>query len=109
MNYNLLPEHLKRGIATIQAYGFLNSGERLTVKAVPGDAIWIEKSENELSITYDTEPHFYMALVRGLVMENGKYPVESKVKQLGLLLDCSRNAVPKPEMVKKLILLLVMM
>lgn len=109
MDCKLLPESLRKGMKAIQEYGFLNQKEELSIKAILGNAMIIDKSATELVITYDTEPHFYMALVRGLTMDCGRHLIEPKVKNLGLLLDCSRNAVPKPEMVKKLICLLVMM
>lgn len=109
MNYKLLPERLQTGIHTMQSYGFLNRNDEISIKAIQGDGIFIEKSETELVITYDTEPHFYMALLRGLIIDCGKHHIDAKVKNLGLLLDCSRNAVTKPEMVKKLICLLVLM
>lgn len=109
MNYDFLPEDLRNGIVALQAYGFLNQEKELVIRAVPGAGIVVDRSETELVITYDTEPHFYMALARGLIMDNGRHVIGRKTKNLGLMLDCSRNAVPKPEMVKKLICLLVMM
>ena len=103
-----LPERLKQGVFALETYGFLKCGERGTsVQAVWADTICIEKTEREIIITYDTEPHFYMALIRSMVLEIGVHCMESKTKQLGLMLDCSRNAVPKPETVKRLICMLV--
>lgn len=109
MDGRLLPEDFKKGISIIQAYGFLNREEDISIRAIQGEEIVIDRSETELVITYDTKPHFYMALARGLTMGKGRHHIEQKVKNAGLLLDCSRNAVPKPEMVKKLICLLVLM
>ena len=80
----------------------------MIIKAIQGQEIVIEKSENEVIITYDTEPHFYMALARGMGMKDGLQRIQPKVEKLGVMLDCSRNAVAKPEMLKQLIGLLVL-
>lgn len=104
-----LPERLQKGISAIQAYGFLQEESDILLRAVSGTEISVEKTEQELIIIYDTEPHFYMALVRGLMMEQGEYSIAARVRNLGLMLDCSRNAVPRPDMVCRLICLLVLM
>lgn len=109
LNYNLLPDHLQKGIFALESYGFVNCGKQgIPVTALPGDEVCIEKSDQDLVITYDTVPHFYMALARSIGMENGTHTITPKVKDLGLMLDCSRNAVPKPDMIKQLICLLVL-
>lgn len=105
----MIAEQLKRGIALLQQYGFLQEGlEGITLRACPGDELKVEKSETSIHITYDTVPHFYMALARSLVMGNGIHTIERKVERLGLMMDCSRNAVAKPEMAKRVICLLVL-
>ena len=95
MNCEKLPERLQKGISAIQAYGFLKEESDILLRAVPGIGISVEKTEQELIITYDTEPHFYMALVRGLVMEQGKYSIPAKVGNLGLLLAASAASLYK--------------
>ena len=109
VNSNFLPENLRKGIGELETYGFLqDKPEGTAIYAVQGSELIIEKKECAVSITYDTEPHFYMALVRGIEMAEGRQEIKARIKQLGFMLDCSRNAVMKPEMVKKLICILVM-
>ncbi len=103
-----LPEHLKKGIQEVEKYGFLQSEEDFVLHAVCGDQLIIEKTGSQLFITYDTEPHFYTALALSMGMSDGIHKVGTKVRKLGFMLDCSRNAVAKPETIKKLICLLVM-
>ena len=104
VNSNFLPERLRKGIEELETYGFLqDKPEGTVIYAMQGTTLIIEKTEAAISITYDTEPHFYMALMRGIQMDSGKQEIKASIKQLGFMLDCSRNAVAKPEMVKKLI------
>lgn len=108
-NHNELPENLKRGVAELAKGGFISiSEEGNVIKAVKGNAIAVEKTKQEVIITYDTDPHFYMAFARSMGMNEGIQTIEPKVEKLGLMLDCSRNAVAKPDMVKRLIGFLVL-
>ena len=109
INFNTLPNHLQKGVLALEAYGFIHCSQSgIPVTAHLGEEICIKKTETKLVITYDTVPHFFMALARSIGMENGTHIIVPKVQQLGLMLDCSRNAVPKPDMVKQLICLLVL-
>lgn len=104
-----LPKRLEQGIKILEEYGFLQGRlEGFSLRALQGDKIAVEKSDSEITIIYDKEPHFYMALVRSVGMENGLHAIDAKVKRLGMMVDCSRNAVLKPTMVKRLICLLVL-
>lgn len=108
-NSNYLSENLKRGLCVLEQYGYIHLKENgIAVYAVPGDEISVTLSHTEIRIVYDTEPHFYMALARTMGMECGTHAITPVVEELGFMLDCSRNAVPKPEMVKRLICLLVL-
>ena len=49
-----------------------------------------------------------MALACSLGMDMGTQVIPAKVDRLGYMLDCSRNAVAKPEMVKDLISFLIL-
>lgn len=110
LNIENLNEKLRTGIELLEQYGFLHIGQDgMKVLAKSGNEISLKKSEKELFITYDTEIHFYMALARGLGMVEGVHTIEPKVKNLGFMVDCSRNAVPKVETVKRLIGLLALM
>ena len=109
LNDTMLPDNLKKGISLLHDYGFLNSLEGgVMINASQGESIVVEKTEEKITITYDTEPHFYMALARSLGMGNGIHKIDVRVKDLGLMLDCSRNAVAKPDMLKRLVCLLVL-
>lgn len=109
VNSVCLPDRLKKGIQVLETYGFLQDKvEGVKLHAVQGKELSLEKKQSEIWITYDIEPHFYMVLVRSMEMEIGKYPISAKAKRLGFMLDCSRNGVAKPEMVKQLICILVM-
>ena len=103
------PESLKKGIDILTSYGLLKGRlEGITLHALQGECISVEKSDSEIVITYDTEPHFYMALARSMGMKNGLHKIDANVKRLGFMVDCSRNAVLKPEMVKRFICVLVL-
>lgn len=109
LNCNGLPNFILAGFKAMEEYGFLQIGQQgILCTAECGDSIVISKSDKEIHITYDTIPHFYMALARAIAMDEGTCEIEPKVQNLGLMLDCSRNAVPKPEMVKQLICLLAL-
>ncbi len=95
---------LKQGVEILEKYGFLSIGcEGIQLKAKKGTAIVVEKTENQIEITYNTIPNFYMALGRSIGMKNGTHTIAPKVEKLGIMWDCSRNAVPKPETVKQFI------
>lgn len=107
---NNLSEKLKKGIGLLKEYGFLQMVDADAYLSVEkGNEIYLKKSMDKLTIIYDTEPHFYMALARGLAMNMGEQTICPKVEKLGFMLDCSRNAAPKVEEIKRLICLLVMM
>lgn len=109
-NINQLSENLKKGFLELERYKFLQHQEEgIALQAICGEDIIIDKSETVISITFDTEPHFYMALALSMGMNNGIHKVEKRGSKLGLMLDCSRNAVAKPNTVQELICLLVMM
>lgn len=108
LDMSMLPDRLKTGVFALEENKFLHLDKAgVVVKAIKGNNIVIEKSETEVVITYDTESHFYMALARSIGMACGVQTIEPKLKNLGFMLDCSRNAVATPNMVKRLICVLV--
>lgn len=110
LNCTNLSKKLQSGIALLEKYGFLQMGDDgICLSAEYGDEICLQKSPDVLKITYDTEPHFYMALARGLGMLVGEQTICPKTEKLGFMLDCSRNAVPKVKEIKRLVCLLVLM
>lgn len=109
LQLNNMPERLKKGVSLIAEYGYLTLEARgMLLNAKQGDGICIHKNENDITITYDTEPHFYMALARSLVLPEGTHEITPKFERMGFQVDCSRNAVAKPERMKKVICLIVM-
>ena len=104
-----LKDSLKRGIEQLAKRGYLEVAEDgLLLCAKESTKISVEKTAASVTICYDTEPHFYMALIRSMEMKEGVWPIDRKAKRLGLMHDCSRNAVPTTDMVKDLICMLVM-
>lgn len=109
LQINQLPKRLREGASVISEYKFLNVSERgILVKAVQGNKVCVEKNADSILIAYDTEPHFYMALARSLVLPEGVHEIDVNFRRLGFQIDCSRNAVPTPEMLKRLICLLLL-
>lgn len=109
VNSTYLSQNLQQGVRTLEKYGFIQTdNEGLLLKAIQDKNLIIEKTETTITITYDIEQHFYMALARSMVMSTGTHCIAAKAKRLGFMVDCSRNAVAKPETVKQLICMLVM-
>ena len=109
VNCDQLSENLQNGIQLLAAYGLLaQSNTGVAVTATPAASTIVEKTEQGIHISYDTVPHFYMALARALVLQPGTYPVTPEVGQLGLMLDCSRNAVMLPQRVEGLICMMAL-
>lgn len=104
-----LPFRLYEGVQQLSKYRFCKLTEAgVKVSATRGDMVCVQKAENEVTITYDMESHFYMALARSMGMNDGIQTIEPRAEELGFMLDCSRNAVMKPEMVKRLICILAL-
>lgn len=104
-----LEQNLQQGIIELERYGFLEVGaDGIAVSAKQGESISIEKSEHAIKIVYDTEPHFYMVLARAIAVTEGTYAIQPRIKKFGIMWDCSRNAVPKIETVKRQICSMVL-
>lgn len=109
VNCSHLKESLQKGLCELAARDYLElDAQGITLYAKESTTISVEKTVDSITIAYDIEPHFYMALVRSMVMEAGTHMIASKGTRLGLMHDCSRNAVPTVSMVKDLICTLVM-
>ena len=109
VNCDQLSEKLKKGIQRLATYGLLKQSKTgVTVTATPAVSVAVEKTEASIHICYDTLPHFYMALARALAAEPGVYTIAPEVQQLGLMLDCSRNAVMLPQRVGGLICMMAL-
>lgn len=102
LNISKVEQKLKDGIYLIEKYGFMTTcDDGIIVQAQKGNENIIEKKGDEVSIIYDTLPHFYMLLGRIAGVKDGIQKIEPKIEKFGIMWDCSRNAVPKPDMVKK--------
>lgn len=109
VNCDQLSEKLQKGIQLLATCGLLKQSKTgVAVTATPATSIVVEKTEQGVHIFYDTLPHFYMALARALVMKPGVYTIEPEVQQLGLMLDCSRNAVMLPQRVEGVICMMAL-
>ena len=105
-----LPESLRNGMEPLEDYGFLQISEQgVQLIGRKGESVTIQKSPSKVVITYDTEPHFYMALARSIGISVGNHSIKPQIKDLGLMLDCSRNAVAKPDLVKRLLCMMALM
>ena len=109
VNCDQLSENLKNGIQWLAAYGLMEQSKTgVAVTATPAGSTKVEKTEQSIHISYDSIPHFYMALARALVMQPGTYPIIPEAEQLGLMLDCSRNAVMLPQRIEGLICMMAL-
>jgi len=109
VNCKKLPEHLQNGIRLLASYGFLEQSEAgVTLSVTPANRVFIEKTDASIHIQYDTLPHFYMALARALFLQKGAYEITPKISDLGLMVDCSRNAVMLPQRVGSLICMMAL-
>ncbi len=104
-----LPEHLRKGVSAIADYGYLQVSDKgISIQAEKGTVVEIQKSKQQIKIIYDTEPHFYMALARSLVLPDGESVIHPEYTKFGFQIDCSRNAVPRVDMIKQLICILAL-
>ena len=109
VNCDQLSEKIQKGIQWLATYGLLKQGKTgVAVTATPAVSTIVEKTEQSIHIFYDTLPHFYMALGRALTMQPGTYTITPQVQQLGLMLDCSRNAVMLPHRVQGLVCMMAL-
>ena len=109
VNCDQLSENLKKGIQRLATYGLLEQSKTgVAVTATPAGSTVVEKTEESIHISYDTLPHFYMALSRALFIQPGTYPITPEVQQLGLMLDCSRNAVMLPQRIERLLCMMAL-
>ena len=109
VNCDQLSENLKNGIQWLATYGLMKQSKTgVAVTATPATSTIVEKTEQGIHIFYDTVPHFYMALARSLVMQPGTYPIIPQTEQLGLMLDCSRNAVMLPQRIEGMICMMAL-
>ena len=109
MNIKNLPLELQTGMMNLQKYGLLNQlAQEITIEAKYDEQVSVEKKGTNILITYDTLPHYYMAFARALGMDEGKQVIVPRISKLGLMVDCSRNAVAKVDTVKRLICLMAL-
>ena len=109
VNCDQLSEKLQKGIQLLATYGLLEQSKTgVAITATPAVSTIVEKTEQSIHISYDTLPHFYMALARALTMQPGTYTITPEVQQLGLMLDCSRNAVMLPQRIEGLICMMAL-
>ncbi len=84
----------------------LNLTADIELSYAPGQSLQVEKNGNTACITYGRRVELFRGL--GLLAENAHrehYSVTqpARFRMDGMMLDCSRNGVMKPEMVKKFI------
>ena len=81
LNIAKLEPELQQGLKVLEKYNFLQVCDNgIEMRVEHGEALKIQKREDALIITYDTKPHFYMILARGIGMGNGEQIIEPKTK-----------------------------
>ncbi len=81
--------------------GFSESGVR--VKAEKSDAPRFEKDGDSIVVYYDKAYEFFYGLFYALGSDDKKGEVKCAFNEFGVMLDCSRNAVPTVESLKKFV------
>ena len=85
VNCDQLSENLQKGIQLLATYGLLKQSKTgVAVTATPASSTIVERTEQSIRISYDTLPHFYMALARALVMEPGTHTIVPQVQHHGI-------------------------
>lgn len=90
----------------------LDDADGIKINFIKGDCASLEIKSDEINITFSKKYELFYALK--LLMENErkksfKCDINCKVKHLGVMMDCSRNAVPNVEFLKDYILNLAIM
>ena len=106
LNLTALAENLQEGTReTLGKLGFTEGKDGVPVTATPSDVLTVEYDGKTLKIGYPALNQYYRAL--RLVKQNGCAPFsvreECAVKELGIMADCSRNAVRNLPYLKRLI------
>ena len=95
-------ERFRNGIRETAEELGLEIGEGIKLIAVKNDRFYVKCEEDRAEIGYSRDVEFFKGLFS--VSKGLNYaPVKRCVKELGVMLDCSRNAVMRPQVVKKLI------
>lgn len=108
LDISRLSEKQKRGFQEVSYLIGAENGAGTPVLPVPGENLYINESERGVEIGYSHETEFFKGLFLYCAGIKG-VRLHKSVKELGIMLDCSRNAVMRPQQVKKLICLLACM
>lgn len=90
----------------------IDDAEGVKVNIVKGDNAFLEIKPEEITISYVKKYQIFYALKMMAVNDrkkNFKKPIECAFEHFGVMMDCSRNAVPNVEFIKSYILNLAIM
>lgn len=95
-----------KGVGILDGFLFVKPKDRFSsITAVKGDCLAAECKDGHLRLTYRTLNDCYLLLGRALAekAENFGFTLTKNIEDTGVMLDCARNAVIKPEQAKKMI------
>lgn len=101
-----LPEELSAGFAEIAAHeGFSVAADGIPIAAHKGETYWLRRSADGLTVSYQTPVQFFRAL--SYLKECDLSPCEIHRQPVfernGIMLDCSRNAVPTLDTIRSIL------
>ena len=107
VNLLYLPLELKRGARELLGQlNFIEDDLGVIVKAKKGEKFKVEKTGNEYSVTYAFPVQFYRALLilaREGTEDDYSFEYTVNADELGVMIDCSRNAVKTVEHIKDIL------
>jgi hexosaminidase len=109
LNFINLEEHLMEGVREVctQVGIFLSEdGMKVTTKCT-SEGLFVKRNEEEVQIGYHMKSEFFRAL--GLLSENSFKEERPLFNTLGCMFDCSRNAVPHVDAVKRMLRIMALM
>ena len=112
INFSFLPEQLKKATEEIiLQIGIKSSSDGIILTAEKGEMLSVVCDGKTIKITYPTLNQYFRALAIVAMKGKGVYKVQEKalIAELGIMLDCSRNAVATISHIKNLIRYLALM
>lgn len=105
MIINVDDEKISEGLSIVGKYLYQSLQDRaICLSAVRAESSRVTLEGGKLTIEYVDRSDFYAALGIALAAEGDfSLPVTKKIRHTGVMLDCARNAVIRPEQAKKMI------
>lgn len=105
MIINVDDEKISKGLSIVSKYLYKSlESAFVQISAVKKAASHVTVEGGKLTVEYSTLSDFYAALGMALAAEGDfSRPVVKKISRTGIMTDCARNAVIRPEQAKKMI------